>query len=80
MPVFAGVADLGTVRVVAPLLAASAIWYGGLVRLGYLAGENIEAVVETIARTNQWLLGTSAAIAILLAVVWWRRREGNGVP
>ena len=80
VPVFAGVADLGALRVVAPLLAASAIWYGGLVRLGYLAGENIEAVVETIARTNQWLLGASAAVALLLAMVWRRRREGNGVP
>ncbi len=80
VPVFAGVADLGAPRVVTPLLAASAIWYGGLVRLGYLAGENIDAVVETIARTNRWLLGASALLALLLAAVWWRRREANGVP
>ena len=80
VPVFAGVADLGAPRVVGPLLAASAIWYGGLVRLGYLAGENIDAVVEIIARTNRWLLGASALLALLLAAIWWRRREADRVP
>lgn len=80
VPVFAGVADLGAPRVIAPLLAASAIWYGGLVRLGYLAGENIEAVVENIARANQWLLGASGALAVLLFVIWWRKRGEHGAP
>lgn len=78
VPVFAGVADLGAFRVVAPLLAASAIWYGGLVRLGYLAGDNIDAVVDAFARTNQWLLGASVAIGVLLAALWWRGRDVNG--
>ncbi len=78
VPVFAGVADLGVARVVAPLLAASAIWYGALVRLGYLAGDNIDAVADTLARTNQWLLGASVAVALILAAIWRRRREDNG--
>ena len=78
VPVFAGVADLGAVRVVVPLFAASAIWYGGLVRLGYLAGDNIGAVADSLARTNRWLLGASVGIALLLVAIWWRRREDGG--
>ncbi len=74
VPVFAGVAGVGAVRVVPPLLAASAIWYGALVRLGYLAGDNLEAVTDALARTNRGLLGVSALLAVVLAAGWRRRR------
>lgn len=72
VPVFAGVAGLGWSRVVPSLAVASAIWYGVLVRLGYLMGENAEVVV---ARANRWLLALSAAVAIVLVAVWWRARR-----
>ena len=75
VPVFAGVAGLGALRVVPPLLAASAIWYGALVRVGYLAGDNLEAVMDALARTNRWLLATSAVLAIVLLAAW--RRYGR---
>ncbi len=75
VPVFAGVSALGSGRVIPPLAAASAIWYGVLVRLGYLAGDNLDAVVEALSRTNRSLLALSALLALLLAALWWRQRR-----
>lgn len=75
VPVFAGVADVGALRVVPPLLVASAVWYGALVRVGYLAGDNLETVMSTLARTNRGLLAASAVLAILLLIGWWRYRR-----
>lgn len=79
VPVFAGVAGVGALRVVPPLLAASAIWYGALVRVGYLAGDNLETVMNTLARTNRGLLAASAVLAIVLLIGWWRYRRRTGV-
>ena len=79
VPVFAGVAGLGPSRVLPPLAVASAIWYGALVRVGYLAGDNLEAVVETLERLNRGLLVASVVLAALILGLWWRaRREGTG--
>ena len=75
VPVFAGVAGLQSRRVVAPLAAASAIWYGLLVRLGFLAGDNLEAVAEVVARTQRWLLAVSVLLALALGWLWWRSRR-----
>lgn len=72
VPVFAGVTGQPPVKVAPPLLAASAVWYGALVRAGYLAGDNLDAVAATLRRTNQGLLIAAAAVAVALAV-WWRR-------
>ncbi|MCY4400044.1 MAG: DedA family protein [Gemmatimonadetes bacterium] len=75
VPVFAGVAELGPARVIPPLVVASAIWYGALVRLGYLAGDNLDAVMETIDRTNRGLLAASALLGVVILGVWWRARR-----
>ena len=72
VPVFAGVAGLGWSRVVPPLVVASAIWYGALVSVGHVAGENAEVVVE---KASRGLLAVSAALAIVLLAVWWRARR-----
>lgn len=78
VPVFAGVAGLGSYRVLPPLVVASAIWYGTLVRVGYLAGDNLEAVVAALERTNRGLLAASVVLAALILGVWWRaRRKGS---
>ncbi len=75
VPVFAGVTGVGWLRVVPPLAVASAIWYGVLVRLGYLAGDNLEAVTGAVAQTQRWLLVVSAVLAVSLAWLWWRARR-----
>ena len=78
VPVFAGVTGLGPSRVLPPLVVASAIWYGALVRIGQLAGDNLEAVSETLKRMNQGLLATSLVLAALILGLWWRaRRRGT---
>ena len=79
VPVFAGVAGVGAFRVVPPMLAASALWYGALVRLGYLAGDNLDAVMDSFARANRGLLAASALLAVALAVGWWRFKRRAGV-
>ena len=81
VPVFAGVAGLGSYRVLPPVAVASAIWYGVLVRVGYLAGDNLEAVVAALERTNRGLLAASVVLAALILGLWWRarRRGGAGV-
>lgn len=78
VPVFAGVAGLAPSRVLPPLVAASAIWYGALVRAGYLAGDNLEAAVAAIERTNRGLLAASLALAALVLGFWWRARRKGG--
>lgn len=80
VPVFAGVTGLGTARVLPPLTVASAIWYGILVRVGYLAGDNLEAVVEALERTNRGLLAASAVLAALILGFWWRARRKGARP
>ena len=80
VPVFAGVTKQGWSRVVPPLLVASAIWYGGLVRIGYLAGENLEAVLAALGRTNRGLLFVSLALALIGFGAWWRLRRSRTSP
>lgn len=75
VPVFAGVAGLGSSRVLPPLVVASAIWYGALVRVGYLAGDNLEPVLAAIERMNRGLLAASLVLAALILGLWWRARR-----
>lgn len=77
VPVFAGAAGLGPVRVVPPLLVASAIWYGMLVRLGYVAGDNLDAVIAMLARAQRVLLVVSILLAALVVWLWWRGRRAG---
>ncbi|MDE2876274.1 MAG: DedA family protein [Gemmatimonadota bacterium] len=78
VPVFAGVAGLGWARVVPPLAVASAIWYGALVRLGHLFGNNVDAVRDAMSKANRGLLATSVVLAVVLVAVWWRARRRTG--
>ena len=76
VPVFAGAARLGPGRAVPPIVVASAIWYGALLRLGYLGGDNVEVVAAVLERANRGLLIASGALAAGFAVMWWRARRG----
>jgi len=72
-PAFAGIGDLPARRVLPPLLAASVLWYGGLLWAGYAAGRNLEQVAALIDQLNRGL--TVVAVAVVLALIWWWRRS-----
>jgi membrane protein DedA with SNARE-associated domain len=75
VPVFAGVTGLPLRRVMFPLAAASALWYGGLVYLGAMAGRNWETIVAFLQRASTALLGVAAVLLLLLGAWWWRSRH-----
>lgn len=79
VPIFAGTTHQSWGRVAPPIVVASAIWYGGLVALGVLAGRNLEFLSSTLGRMNRWL-ALVAGVVVLMAVVWWirTRREPDG--
>jgi membrane protein DedA with SNARE-associated domain len=75
VPVFAGVTHVPLWRVLPPLAAASAIWYGLLVVLGVLASRNWDAIVAFFARFSTVLLIIASVGIVLVALWWWRSRE-----
>jgi membrane protein DedA with SNARE-associated domain len=76
VPVFAGATHQPWRKVVIPLAVASAIWYGGLVQLGVLVGNNLDLLQSVLARLNR-SLGAVGLLAILLIVAWWIRTRRN---
>lgn len=73
VPPFAGIAGLSAPRAIIPLALASALWYGALTYFVATLGTNLDAVVTALGRVNRGL-GAVAAIALIFAVVWVRRR------
>jgi membrane protein DedA with SNARE-associated domain len=72
VPVFAGVSHHKPVFVVAPIAAASAIWYAGIVWVGSFAGHNLERILALQSSVNV----TLTVITVLLLVpigIWWVR-------
>ena len=51
---------------------ASALWYGGLVRLGFLAGENLADLETQLLGLNRGLTAL-AVLAVMALAVWWYR-------
>ncbi|HEY0808959.1 MAG TPA: hypothetical protein VGD49_02310, partial [Longimicrobiales bacterium] len=68
--VFAGVTHVRFWRVFIPLAAASALWYGALVYLGAMAGQNWDAIMSFFSRASSVLLGV-AVVLIAAFVFWW---------
>ena len=71
-PVFAGATRQPWPRVIIPIAVASALWYGGLVRLGFLAGENVADLEARLLGLNRGLTGV-AVLAVMAVAVWWYR-------
>jgi membrane protein DedA with SNARE-associated domain len=72
VPVFAGVTHVSLWKVLPPVAIASGIWYGALVWLGSLAGNNFNAIVAWFDRASTFLL-IIAGMLIAAFLVWWRR-------
>ena len=71
-PVFAGATRQPWPRVIIPIGMASALWYGGLVRLGFLAGENLADLETQLLGLNRGLTAL-AVLAVMAVAVWWYR-------
>lgn len=74
VPAFAGVARLSFASVAVPVAVASAIWYGGLVWLGSIAGESLDTMVEWYSTANRLLLVVAAAVVAVIVLAWLRTR------
>ncbi len=75
VPVFAGVSHQPLILVAIPIALASAIWYGALIWLGALAGHNLDVLRALLGRINGVLLVVAVAVAVPLALWWWRTRH-----
>lgn len=80
VPIFAGVSHQPLRSVAWPILVASAIWYGLLVWVGGLAGQNLEAILDALAGVNRGLLGVAGGVFALLAWLWYRTRRPHEGP
>lgn len=76
VPVFAGATHQSWPRVVLPIALASAIWYGGLVRIGIFVGQNLRLLDALMARLNT-TLGLIALGVVALVVLWWLRSRSE---
>lgn len=75
VPVFAGVAHVGAWRVAATMLIASGLWYGLLVYLGTVAGQNWAVLEAMFGRYSRILLWIALPLVALVAWWWWRTRR-----
>jgi len=75
VPAFAGISHQGFWRTALPIASASAIWYGGLIWVGRVAGRNLQAVESWFGSANRVLLGVAVLLGVVLAVAWWKTRH-----
>lgn len=75
VPVFAGVTHVRFGRVFIPLAAASALWYGLLVYLGAIAGNNWAAIMAFFSRASSVLLGIAAVLLVAFGYWWVKSRK-----
>jgi membrane protein DedA with SNARE-associated domain len=75
VPVFAGVSNLSLFRTAVPVALASGIWYGGILYLGAVAGQNWRAILAALERGGAWLYVVTALCAAAIFLFWWRSRN-----
>jgi membrane protein DedA with SNARE-associated domain len=75
VPVFAGVTHVPFLRVFVPLAAASALWYGALVYLGAIAGQNWDAIMSFFSRASSLLLAIAVVLLVGFAYWWVKSRK-----
>ena len=72
VPLFAGATHQPWSKVVIPIAVASAIWYGGLVRIGLWAGQNVDALAGVLGSINRSLAIAAGLVGVVI-IVWWIR-------
>jgi membrane protein DedA with SNARE-associated domain len=75
VPVFAGVTHVPFTRVFIPLAAASALWYGLLVYLGAIAGNNWSAIMRFFTEASTILLIIAGVLLTAFAYWWIKSRK-----
>ena len=75
VPVFAGVTHVSFARVFIPLAAASGLWYGLLVYLGAIAGNNWRAILGFFSQASSILLGIAVVLLAAFAYWWIKSRK-----
>jgi membrane protein DedA with SNARE-associated domain len=77
VPVFAGVANLGSLRVGIPLVVASGLWYGALTLVAAMVVREIDQIAGFIRGLS--IIGVGMGVLLVLAAVaaWWVRRRGR---
>jgi membrane protein DedA with SNARE-associated domain len=71
---FAGVANLGWVRTLMPVMLASALWYGALTFVAATTIRNLGQIAHVIAAVNRGFL-VFTLLAVVTAIVWWLLRR-----
>ena len=77
VPPFAGLARIGAVRALAPVVVASGLWYGFLVWFAHRLGSSWDGIQLGIARVGWWLGAAALAVTALVAVALWRWRRSH---
>lgn len=75
VPVFAGATRQSIAKLALPLAAASGIWYGGLVYLGVLAGQNLDRLEGWLGQLSAVVALGATAAAIAVGTWWMRSRR-----
>ncbi len=77
VPPFAGIAGLGAVRALTPVVVASGLWYGFVVWLAHRLGSNWDGVQHAIGRVGWWLAAVAVVVTVALALAVWRWRRSR---
>ncbi|MCH7875025.1 MAG: DedA family protein [Gemmatimonadetes bacterium] len=77
VPPFAGVAGLGAVRALVPLVIASGIWYGALTYVAATAIRNIDEIGSFVGGLNRLVLAI-VGVALLIVLILMHTRRGKG--
>lgn len=65
---FAGLAHLGVVRAMLPMILGSGVWFAGLVILGGALGSRWDTIATTLGHLNRTLAIVSAAVLLALGL------------
>lgn len=76
VPPMAGALGIGAIRAAVAMTLASGVWYGLVCLLAFRAGANADVLLARIAEQQRTIgIAAVAIVVLVMAVVWWRRRE-----